>query len=52
MDRFLEFLARDMSKHPGTSVVTLPASLRDRVAALVGDMDVDLDAEIDGVVAL
>ncbi len=52
VDRFLEFLARDMSKNPGTSVVALPASLRDRVAALVGDMDVDLDAGIDGDVAL
>ena len=52
VDRFLEFLARDMSKHPATSVTALPASLRDRVAALVGNMDVDLDAEIDGDVAL
>lgn len=52
VDRFLEFLARDMSKNPGTSVVALPASLRDRVAALVGEMDVDLDAGIDGDVAL
>jgi antitoxin PrlF len=51
-DRFLEFLAQDMSKHPGTSVAALPASLRDRMAALVGDMDVDLDAGIDGDVAL
>jgi antitoxin PrlF len=30
----------------------MPATLRDRMAALVGDIDVDLDAEIDGVVAL
>lgn len=52
VERFLEFLAQDMSKHPGTSVAALPASLRDRVAALVGDMDVDLDAGIDGDVAL
>ncbi|MCM2504461.1 type II toxin-antitoxin system PrlF family antitoxin [Aureimonas altamirensis] len=52
VNRFLEFLAQDMSRNPGTSVVALPASLRDRVAALVGDMDVDLDAEIDGDVAL
>lgn len=52
VDRFLEFLAQDMRKHPGTSVAALPASLRDRVAALVGDMDVDLDAGIDGDVAL
>ncbi len=50
--RFLEFLAQDMSKHPGASVAALPASLRDRMAALVGDMDVDLDAGIDGDVAL
>ena len=52
MDRFLEFLAQDMITHPGTSVAALPASLRDRVAALVGDMEVDLDAEINGDVAL
>ncbi|MBC7103876.1 MAG: type II toxin-antitoxin system PrlF family antitoxin [Parvibaculum sp.] len=52
VERFLEFLAQDMSKHPGTSVAALPASLRDRVAALVGEMDVDLDAGIDGDVAL
>lgn len=52
VDRFLEFLAQDMSKHPGTSVVALPASLRDRMIALVGNMDVDPDAEIDGDVVL
>ncbi|WP_372500619.1 type II toxin-antitoxin system PrlF family antitoxin (plasmid) [Tistrella mobilis] len=52
VDRFLAFLAQDMRKHPGTSIAALPASLRDRIAALVGDMDVDLDAEIDGDVAL
>lgn len=52
VDRFLEFLANDMGGHPGTSIAALPASLRDRVSALVGDMDVDLDAEIDGDVAL
>lgn len=52
VDGFLEFLARDMTKHPGTSLVVLPTALRDRMAALVGDMDVDLDAEIEGDVAL
>ena len=52
VDRFLTFLAHDMTKHPGTSVVPIPATLRDRMAALVGDIDVDLDAEIDGIVAL
>ena len=52
VDRFLEFPAQDISNHPGTSVAALPAGLRNRVAALVGDMDVDLDAGIDGDVAL
>ena len=52
VDRFLEFLAQDMTEHPGASVVALPASLQDRMAALVGNMDVDPDAEIHGDVAL
>ena len=52
VDRFLEFLAQDMRRYPGTSVAALPANLRDRVVALVGDMDVDLNAEIEGDVAL
>lgn len=52
VDRFLAFLAQDMVRHPGKSIVTLPATLRDRIAALTGNMDVDLDAEIDGDVAL
>lgn len=52
VDRFLEFLAHDMHKRPGASVVALPAGLRGRMMALVGTMDVDLDADIDGDVAL
>jgi antitoxin PrlF len=52
VDRFLEFLAQDMSKHPGTSVAALPASLRNRMAVLVENIDVDLDSAIDGDVAL
>lgn len=52
VDRFLEFLAQDMAKNPGTSVVALPGTLLERVTALVGDMDVDLDAVIDGDVAI
>jgi len=52
VDRFLEFLAQDMSQHPGASIVPLPASLRDRMMALVGNIDTDLDADIDGEVAL
>jgi antitoxin PrlF len=52
VDRLLEFLARDMTRHPGTSIVPLASALRDRIAALVGNMDVDLEAEIDGDVTL
>lgn len=52
VDRFLEFLAQDMTQNPGTSVAALPATLRDRMAGLVGTMDVDLGADIDGDVAL
>ncbi|QEI06919.1 AbrB family transcriptional regulator [Pigmentiphaga aceris] len=52
VDRFLEFLARDMSEHPGTSVVPLPDALRTRMATLVGDMSIDLDDDIDGDVTL
>ena len=52
VDRFLEFLARDMADRPGTSILPLTASLRDRMAALVGEMDIDLDADIDGDVAI
>jgi antitoxin PrlF len=52
VDRFLEFLAQDMTKHPGTSVIPLSSALRDRIVALTGNMDVDLDADIDGDVAV
>jgi antitoxin PrlF len=52
VDHFLEFLARDMTKHPGSSILALPATLQDRMAALVGNMEIALDAEIDGDVVL
>lgn len=52
VDRFLEFLAQDMSRNPGSSISALPSTLRDRMVALVGNMDVDLDSEIEGDVAL
>lgn len=52
VDHFLAFLARDMAKHPGTSIVVLSPALRDRIAVLTENMDVDLDDEIDGDVAL
>ncbi|CAH0496462.1 type II toxin-antitoxin system PrlF family antitoxin [Novosphingobium sp. CECT 9465] len=52
VDRFLEFLARDMAGRPDTSIVPLPTAMRDRMAALVEGMDIGLDTEIDGDVAL
>lgn len=52
IDRFLEFLAQDMSKHPGKSVVPFPQSLLDRAVALTAGMTVDLDAEIEGDVSI
>ncbi|NMN03886.1 MULTISPECIES: type II toxin-antitoxin system PrlF family antitoxin [unclassified Novosphingobium] len=52
VDRFLEFLARDMADHPDRSIVPLSVAMRERIAALVGDIDVSLDTKIDGDVAL
>ncbi len=52
VERFLEFLEKDMLDHSRSRLVSLPASLPDRVTALVGNMDVDLDDEIEGDVAL
>ncbi|ARW49253.1 type II toxin-antitoxin system PrlF family antitoxin [Acetobacter pasteurianus] len=52
VERFLEFLEKGMLDHSRSRLVNLPASLPDRVAALVGNMDVDLDDEIEGDVAL
>lgn len=52
VERFLEFLEKDMLNHSRPRLVNLPASLPDRVAALVANMDVDLDDEIEGDVAL
>ncbi|MFT6155855.1 MAG: antitoxin PrlF [Neolewinella sp.] len=40
--QFLSFLANDMQKHPDRLQAVTPA-LRDRIDALVGDMDVDLN---------
>ena len=45
LDSFLGFLARDMAAHP-ERVQILDAGLVDRIRALVGDMDVDLDAPL------
>jgi len=52
IDHFMEFLASDMDRHPGQSIAAFPTALRARVAALTADVDIDLNAEIDGDVAL
>lgn len=52
IDRFLEFLAKDMANRPDKSVVAFPAELLDRAAALTEGMTVDLDAEIEGDVSI
>jgi antitoxin PrlF len=52
IDCFLEFLARDMAKHPAKSVLPFPKSLLDRAVALTAGMTVDLDAEIEGDVSI
>lgn len=52
VEGFLELLARDMLLRPADSIVELSAPLRDRVQGLVGSLDIDLDADIEGDVAL
>ena len=52
IERFLDFLAHDMVEHPEKSVVAFSAALRDRIHALTAGMKVDLDAEIEGDVAI
>ncbi|PYE40671.1 antitoxin PrlF [Rhizobium sp. PP-F2F-G20b] len=52
IDSFLGFLANDMSNNPGTSVVSFPQALLDRAVALTAGMSVDLDAEIEGDIAI
>lgn len=52
IERFLEFLAQDMAKHPDASIVAFPKALLDRAMALTEGMTVDLDAEIEGPVSI
>lgn len=52
IESFLEFLARDMQRNPGKSVVEFSAALVERMTALTRGATVDLDDEIDGPVAL
>jgi antitoxin PrlF len=44
---FLDFLARDLGRHP-EHIQAVPASLRNRLQALVGDIEVDLDQPLQG----
>ncbi|MDN4633544.1 type II toxin-antitoxin system PrlF family antitoxin [Sphingomonas sp. PsM26] len=48
---FLGFLEQDMLGNPN-NVVAIPRSLAERMAALTEQVDVDLDHDIDGPVAL
>jgi len=52
IEEFLAFLARDMRSHPERAVVDIPAGLRGRIDALTEGMAEDLDAPIEGDVAL
>ena len=51
VDAFLAFLERDMRDHPDR-LQDLPAELIERARALVSDVAIDLDAPIDGDVAI
>lgn len=51
IDRFLEFMASDIRKHP-EAIKALSPDLAARIAALTEGMEIDLDAGIDGDVSL
>jgi antitoxin PrlF len=52
IDRFLEFVARDMADHAEKSVLPFPQSLLDRAIALTAGMTVALGTEIEGGVSI
>ena len=52
LDGFLDFLAKDMAARPGDAFMEIPPGLRGRIAALTEGAEIDLDAPIDGEVAL
>ncbi len=45
LEQFLEFMARDLTSHP-ERLRTIDQGLRGRIQALVGNVDVDLDAPL------
>lgn len=51
IETFLDFLAADIKAHPQAVKALLP-DLAARIAALTGDMTINLDDEIDGDVSL
>lgn len=52
VESFLTFLAEDMRKQPGASIVDIPESLRGRMERLTAGIAVDPDDPIDGDVDL
>lgn len=51
VEQFLDFLARDMERRP-EAIVSLSPDLAARLSDQVSEIDVDLDAPIEGEVAL
>lgn len=51
IERFLDFIAADIKKHP-EAIKALSSNLAARIAALTEGVSVDLDAAIDGDVSL
>lgn len=51
IEGFLDFLARDMERNP-RNIIPFPPGLAERIAALTDGIDVDLNDEIAGPVAL
>lgn len=52
IDAFVEFLESDMRRHPDASIREIPEALRDRIARLTRDGNIDLEAPIEGDVAI
>lgn len=51
LEAFLDFLEKDIKEHP-SRLVPMSAELLKEIHDLVGDVDVDLDATIEGDVDL
>ena len=51
LDRFLNFLGRDLAEHPDR-VSLFPAPLLERARAITAGVTIDHDAPLDGAIAL